>query len=93
MKRLFDMVLRVVMWGAAGAVIGFVGTMMFQMAFQSGALELKSTKHFLGGQIGAAIGMGVGRDTLGLAFVASQADTQRPLQACGDHVGLAYATC
>lgn len=62
MGKLINMVMRVGMWGAFGALLGLVGVLVVQVFFQGGALQsaLNSAEAIYGGMVGAAAGAVVG---------------------------------
>lgn len=55
MGRFFGMILRVAIWTASGAALGYVGMMVYEMAFMHGVLNLTSTHAMTGATAGAAI--------------------------------------
>ena len=60
MNTLFNMLTRVLVMGISLAIVGYIGTMVSEMAFFSGALEFRSEHAVRGAEIGGAIGGVIG---------------------------------
>lgn len=60
MGRFFGMITRVALWAASGAALGYIGVMVYEMAFTGGALTMSSAHALSGGTIGLAVGGVVG---------------------------------